>query len=86
MLSHRGENGKAVWEEWHRFRSFARRNAFSENEFSEIEQNRFDLDTARITGADNPKTFRTEPPLDPEVPGVAKSRDIRLDRDEVREY
>jgi len=46
----------------------------SVDEFSDIEIERYDLDTARIQGESNPRTYRTEPYGDGEEP-----RDIRED-------
>lgn len=64
MISERDNAGKPVSADWHRFREFARRTAMSPEEFSEITQTRYDLDTAQITGEQNPETWTgdsTEP-------------------------
>lgn len=53
-------DGKAIWSRWHEFRQEARRNAQSIDEFGAIEQELYDLDTAGITGRDNPETYRGE--------------------------
>lgn len=63
MLHHRGNEGKPVSGDWHEFRARARREAFSPEEFSEIERTQYDLDddderSANITGEDNPDTYR----------------------------
>lgn len=60
MVQHERGNGKFVWSSWHRRRQEARETAMSEEEFSEQEQNAFDLDTAGITGEDNPETYTRE--------------------------
>lgn len=43
------------------FRANARRTAFSAEEFDPIERERYDLDTAGITGEANPSTYITDP-------------------------
>ncbi len=57
MQFRRSESVKRTDREWHSFRHAARKNAFSVNEFSDEEIVRFDLETARITGRDNPRTY-----------------------------
>jgi hypothetical protein len=59
----RSENLKTVNSEWHLFRINARRTAFSKEEFSESEQVEYDLDTADITGKDNPRSYTYDRPL-----------------------
>lgn len=49
--------GKAVWSEWHERRREARENHHSLTEFGEIEITTYDLDTAGVTGEDNPETY-----------------------------
>lgn len=61
MIFARSNEAKAVWEEWHEFREEARHEAMSKEEFSEIEQEKYDLDTAGITGAQNPRTWKGDP-------------------------
>lgn len=58
MMHQRSNGGRGVHAEWHEFRDEARRTAFSAEEFSEIDQERYDLDTAGITGEDNPETYQ----------------------------
>ena len=60
----RSPSGKAIDSEWHTARREARENAFSINEFGDIEITRFDLDTARITGRENPDTYTLDPAID----------------------
>lgn len=74
---HFGNSGSNVWAEWHRRREEARRTAMSDAEFGPIETERFDLDTADITGEDNPETFRSEP-FGPSAPRDRRG-DPRLD-------
>jgi|APHM01.1.fsa_nt_gi hypothetical protein len=60
----RSETGKKVDRRWHKARISARREAFSIEEFSDEEIIRFDLDTAGITGKDNPRTYTVNRPID----------------------
>jgi len=60
------ETGKRVDAEWHRFRADARRTAFTVDEFSDEDITRFNLETAGITGRDNPLTYTTDPRIDEE--------------------
>lgn len=77
MLHHKGNEGKPAWPRWHSFRDDARRDAFSEEEFGEIDQVTFDLEaddprSAGITGEDNPDTYtgeNTTPGDQPDVDG-----------------
>lgn len=59
---------EAIWSEWHENRAEARRHAFNLDEFGEIEKTKFDLDTAGVTGADNPRSFTVDRALN-EVEG-----------------
>lgn len=70
------EDLKAVNKEYHKRREEARRNAYSLSEFGEQEIVRFDLDTARITGRENDRTYRKDPAID--LLGE-RGRDIRED-------
>lgn len=69
MLHDRANEGKPVDEEWHLRRQDARETAFSPEEFSPQERERFDLDDAGITGEDNPETFHGQDRLNPDVEG-----------------
>ena len=60
----RSTSGKKVDRRWHKARISARREAFSVEEFSDEEIIRFDLDTAGITGKDNPRTYTVNRPID----------------------
>ena len=60
----RSENAKAVNSKWHLFRINARRTANSPEEFSDSDQVEYDLDTARITGADNSENFTYDKAVD----------------------
>lgn len=73
----RQEGLQAVWEKWHRKRAEARRTAFNLNEFGPIEQNKFDLDTAGITGEDNPRSYTVKRPLNGEDGNMNNGTDIR---------
>lgn len=79
MLHHRGNGGQPADEEWHAFREQARKTAFSKEEFSDIDQTRFDLDTAGITGEDNPDSYDGED-VTPDVQGTPESGDGAGDR------
>jgi len=61
MLHHEGNSGSKVREEWHRRREEARKNAHDIVEFDEIEQEKFDLETARIGEGDHRHTTRIMP-------------------------
>lgn len=71
----RSENLKPIDSRWHEFRQNARETAFSIEQFGPIERERYDLDTAEITGAENPRTYTTEDPL--EVGTGAEQFDVR---------
>jgi len=60
----RSEGLKRLDERWHNARIEARRNAFSVEEFSDADRVAYDLDTAQITGKDNPLTYRIDRPVD----------------------
>lgn len=55
------EPGQWVNGEFLRFRAVARRTAMSAEEFGPIERERYDLDTAGITGEANPEVYQTDP-------------------------
>lgn len=73
----RSENLKPINSEWHEFRARARRTAFSPEEFSEGDQIEYDLDTAGITGADNPRSFEVDRPLTEEAGNMNNGFDVR---------
>lgn len=54
-------DGRHAWREWYEFRAEARRNAMDEEEFSSIQRDKFDLDTAGIGEGGNPETYTIEP-------------------------
>lgn len=64
MMFKRAESAKPVDADWHEFRQTARKTAFSPDEFSETEKVKYDLDTARITGEENPRTYTVDRPID----------------------
>ena len=70
----RSPSGKAVDGEYHEQRRKARLTANTIGAFSDEEISRFDLETAGITGRDNPRTYHLDPAID--VFGSAKI-DIR---------
>ena len=55
---------KSISGEWHKFREQARRTTYSKDEFSDEEIIRYDLDTARITGRENPRSYKQQPTVD----------------------
>lgn len=57
MVKWRRNDGRFVDREYHTFRINARRTAFSPDLFAQSDFIRFDLDTAGITGEDNPRTY-----------------------------
>lgn len=60
----RSENLRAIDSRWHEFRQNARETAFDESEFGPIEKERYDLDTAGITGEENPRTYSIRDPTE----------------------
>jgi len=60
----RGETAKPVDSRWHEARINARKTAFSVQEFSDEDVIRYDLDTADISGEDNPRTYTVNRPID----------------------
>jgi len=60
----RSRSGEVVDAEWHQFRIDARQEHFSITEFGEVDRVKYDLETAGITGRDNPDTFRYNPVFD----------------------
>ena len=76
MMFRQATGAKPVDEEWHEKRETARRTTFSLAEWSQEEITRWDLDTADITGRDNPRTYRVDRPVD--GPGQVKNgTDVR---------
>lgn len=71
------ESAKPVDGQWHEERQEARENAFSLLEFSDIDITRWDLDTADITGKDNPRTYRIDRPLNQTQGQMNNGTDIR---------
>jgi hypothetical protein len=66
----RQESLQGIWSEWHKKRINARRTAFSVDEFGETDIVKYDLDTAGITGEDNPRTYQFDRPLNEERNGI----------------
>jgi hypothetical protein len=77
----RSENLKPIWEDWHETRHAARVSTFNVEEWSDIEITKYDLDTADITGEDNPRSYEIDN-QSAEIDGVQNNgEDIRtLDR------
>lgn len=63
IFNRRDQAARPVDGEYHAVRERARKTAFSPEEFGEIDQERFDLDDAGITGEDHPDTYRGRDPL-----------------------
>jgi len=73
-------NSKVTATEWHRFRREARTEAFSEEEFSDAERVRFNLNPdgpfpAGVTGEDTDATYIDDNP----GPGESPETDIRTE-------
>ena len=77
VMFRRSKSARPVDGEWHQRREEARRTAFSVNEFGPAEISKFNLDTARITGEDNPLSYTIDRPID--TLGE-NGRDIREDK------
>jgi hypothetical protein len=76
----RSDSLQAVNREWREFRVMARRTAFSPEEFGPSDRVQYDLDTAGITGADNPRTYTVDRPVTEEG-DMNNGTDVRtLDR------
>ena len=73
----RSESLKPVWSEWHKNRINARRTAFSIDEFGDIDITKYDLDTAGITGQDNPESYSYDRPLNGENGTPDNGTDVR---------
>jgi hypothetical protein len=56
----RSENLKPIWEDWHETRHVARTSTFNLDQWSDIDQTKYDLDTADITGEDNSRTYEVD--------------------------
>lgn len=68
---------QAINEEWHRQRIRARKTAFNPETFGPIERTKYDLDTAGITGEDNPRSYKVNRPLNGEDGNMNNGTDIR---------
>ncbi|UXF50639.1 hypothetical protein 7908G4C8_33 [Haloquadratum phage sp.] len=64
MMFPESASAKAVDKEWHKFRQSAREDAFSLGAFSNNDIIRYNLNTAGITGEDNPRTYTFTRQLD----------------------
>lgn len=73
----RSEGLKKLRRDWHEFRIRARREAFSTDEFANSEITEYDLDTAGITGQDNPKSYQYDRPLNGENGTPDNGTDVR---------
>jgi hypothetical protein len=76
----RADASRPIDERWHVARQTARESAFSLDEFGDIAIEKYDLDTARVTGRENPRSYTVEQSV--EQDGITNSgTDIRtLDR------
>lgn len=63
MKFRESDSGRKIDTEWHRFREDARTTAFSLAEFGDIAIQRYDLQTARIDGSGNPRTYKLDPAI-----------------------
>lgn len=77
MVQHARGSGRFVDEDWHAFREEARHTEHDEEVFSDIEQERFDLETARITGEEHEQAFVNEPYGDDREPFDARETNPR---------
>lgn len=66
MQFRRSPSARVVDREWHERRQEAREHAFNSslNIFSDEEILKYDLDTARIDGSDNPRTYLMQRTID----------------------
>jgi len=64
VMFRQSASAKPVDAEYLQFRQHARETAYSLAEFSPEEINRYDLETARITGRENPETYEVDRPID----------------------
>lgn len=72
----RSEHLKKLRSDYHAFRQEARETAFSIEEFGEPAKTEYDLETAGITGQDNPRSYTWDRPM-----GEGNGTDVReLDR------
>jgi hypothetical protein len=80
MMFARAEASRPIDERWHVARQEAREAAFNLDEFGDVEIEKYDLDTARITGDVNPRSYTVDQVV--EEDGITNSgTDIRtLDR------
>lgn len=82
MLHERDNSGRVTRGEWHRFRQDARETAFSEEEFSRKERERYNLDkddelSADITGETNDETYVGDDTSVEPAGGSAEEQDLR---------
>jgi len=66
MQFRRSNSARAIDKDWHTNRERARKQAFNSSlaMFSEEEIVKYDLETARIDGSDNPQTYTVNRPID----------------------
>ena len=66
MQFRRSNDVRVADSDWHKARQRARETAFNSslNIFSEEEKVKYDLETARIDGSDNPQTYTVNRPID----------------------
>ena len=85
MIHEKSNEGKSASAEWRAFRQRARENAFSPEEFSDIERTEYNLDSddrlspAGITGQDNPASYDGSAAV-----GIDPPERVPLDEDETR--
>ena len=66
MQFRRSNDARVTDSDWHKARQRAREAAFNSslNIFSEEERVKYNLETARIDGSDNPQTYTANRPID----------------------
>lgn len=64
MMFKRSESAKPVDSDWHQFRQLARETTRSTDAWSDEDINEYDLDTARITGLENDRTYIWDADID----------------------
>jgi len=85
MHHKKANDGKVISGDWHATRQRARENAFSPEEFSEIERTEYNLDSddrlspAGITGQDNPASYDGSAAV-----GIDPPERVPLGEDETR--
>jgi len=77
MKFRRSPGARAVDSEWHLQRQRARRDYFSVEQASATERVKYNLDTAQITGEENPRTYLWRQAIDIFGTNGTDVRDLR---------